>query len=155
MPATRSVRMSPEECWAMLESSINGTLVTLRRDGRPIALPVWFVVLDHKVYVRTRGKKLTRLRRDKRCAFLVEAGERWAELRAVHLECDGRVIEPSAALAGANRRRHGGKVRGLPHRRRSHADGDPDYYSQAVGGLVELEPVGKLLNWDNRRLGIS
>ena len=43
--------MSPEECWAMLESSINGTLVTLRKDGRPIALPVWFVVLDHKIYV--------------------------------------------------------------------------------------------------------
>ena len=58
----------------MLEASVNGTLVTLRKDGRPIALPVWFVVLDHKIYISTRGKKLTRVRNDKRCAFLVKPG---------------------------------------------------------------------------------
>jgi hypothetical protein len=139
----------------MLESSINGTLVTLRRDGRPIALPVWFVVLDHKIYSRTRGKKLTRLRNDERCAFLVEAGERWAELRAVHLECDGRVIEPSPTLAG----RIGAAMEKKYAAYRTDGEAMPtatrDYYSKAVGGIIELEPVGKLLNWDNRKLGVS
>ncbi len=139
----------------MLESSINGTLVTLRKDGRPIALPVWFVVLDHKIYIRTRGKKLARLRNDGRCAFLVEAGERWADLRAVHLECDGRVIEPSATLAG--RIAAAMEEKYSAHRTAGEAmpTATRDYYTKAVGGLVELEPVGKLLNWDNRRLGVS
>jgi hypothetical protein len=139
----------------MLETSINGTLVTLRKDGRPIALPVWFVVLDHKIYIRTRGKKLTRLRHDERCAFLVEAGERWAELRAVHLECDGRVIEPSAALAGRIATAMEEKYAAYRTAGEAMPTATRDYYSRAVGGLVELEPVGKLLNWDNRRLGVS
>jgi Pyridoxamine 5'-phosphate oxidase len=147
--------MSPEECWAMLESSINGTLVTLRKDGRPIALPVWFVVLDHKIYIRTRGKKLTRLRNDGRCAFLVEAGERWAELRAVHLECDGRLIEPCANLAGRIAAAMDEKYSAYRTAGEAMPTATRDYYQQAVGGTIELEPVGKLLNWDNRKLGVS
>jgi hypothetical protein len=139
----------------MLESSINGTLVTLRQDGRPIALPVWFVVLDHKIYIRTRGKKLTRLRNDERCSFLVEAGERWAELRAVHLECDGRVIEPSATLADRIAAAMEQKYAAYRSAGEAMPTATREYYREAVGGLVELEPVGKLLNWDNRRLGVS
>ncbi len=139
----------------MLESSINGTLVTLRKDGRPIALPVWFVVLDHKIYIRTRGKKLTRVRKDERCAFLVEAGQRWAELRAVHLECDGRVIEPSAVLAGRIATAMEEKYAAYRTAGEAMPAATRDYYNKAVGGIVELEPVGKLLNWDNRKLGVG
>jgi hypothetical protein len=147
--------MSPEECWAMLEASINGTLVTLRKDGRPVALPVWYVVLDQKIYVSTRGKKLTRLRNDKRCAFLVEAGERWAELRAVHLECDGRIIEPTAELAERIATAMGEKYAAYRTGREAMPAATRDHYARAVGGLVELDPVGKLLNWDNRKLGMG
>jgi Pyridoxamine 5'-phosphate oxidase len=147
--------MSPEECWAMLEASVNGTLVTLRKDGRPIALPVWFVVLDHKIYISTRGKKLTRVRNDKRCAFLVEAGERWAELRAVHVECEGRVIDPSADLTARMAAAMSGKYAAYRTASQAMPAATRQHYNQAVGGIIELEPVGKLLNWDNRRLGVS
>ena len=97
--AKPTVRMTTEECWEMLETSVNGTFTTLRANGQPISLPVWYVVLDQKIYVVTRGKKVVRVRNDQRCSFLVESGERWAELRAVHVECAGRVIEPSDELA--------------------------------------------------------
>jgi hypothetical protein len=147
--------MSPEECWAMLEASVNGTLVTLRKDGRPIALPVWFVVLDHKIYISTRGKKLTRVRNDKRCAFLVEAGERWAELRAVHVECEGRVIDPSADLTARMAAAMSDKYAAYRTASQAMPAATRQHYNQAVGGIIELEPVGKLLNWDNRRLGVS
>jgi hypothetical protein len=30
-----------------------------------------------------------------------------------------------------------------------------EYYNKAAGGIVELEPVAKLLNWDNRKLGVG
>jgi hypothetical protein len=147
--------MSPDECWAMLESSINGTLVTLRKNGRPIALPVWFVVLDQKIYITTRGKKLARIRRDNRCSFLVEAGERWAELRAVHVECDGRVIEPSAELFKRITQAMGEKYAAYRTAATAMPTATRDHYAKAAGGVIELEPVGKLLNWDNRRLGLS
>jgi hypothetical protein len=147
--------MSPEECWAMLESSVNGTFVTLRKNGRPIALPVWFVVLDHKIYISTRGRKLERIRRDKRCSFLVEAGERWAELHAVHVECDGHVIEPSAELAKRINAAMAEKYAAYRTAGSAMPSATRDHYAKASGGIIELEPVGKLLNWDNRRLGVS
>jgi hypothetical protein len=48
-------------------------------------------VLDRTVYVAapSRTKKLARLRHDPRASFLVESGERWVDLQAVHLT--GRV----------------------------------------------------------------
>lgn len=85
--AEMGVRLSEDEAWDVIEGSHTGILTTLKADGWPVALPVWFVVLDRTVCMRTpsRAKKVGRARRDPRASFLVESGERWAELRAVHL----------------------------------------------------------------------
>src|SRR5579862_3702705 len=93
-----TVRMTESEAWEFLERAHTGIVTTLRRDGRPVALPVWFVVLDGRIYVRTRGRKVERARHDARCSLLVEDGERWAELRAVHVACRAEVIDPSPEL---------------------------------------------------------
>ena len=80
-----SIRLSEDEAWDVISASHTGILTTLRRDGSPIALPVWFAVVDRTVCMRTprRTKKVARVRRDPRASFLVESGERWAELVAV------------------------------------------------------------------------
>jgi nitroimidazol reductase NimA-like FMN-containing flavoprotein (pyridoxamine 5'-phosphate oxidase superfamily) len=83
--------MTEDEAWDMLEHAHTGILTTLRHDGRPVALPIWFVVIDRRVYVTTRGKKVVRARNDSRASFLVESGDRWAELRAVHVDCRATV----------------------------------------------------------------
>lgn len=150
----RSVRMSEAECWDLLTTSINGTLTTLRRDGAPIALPVWFVVLDRRIYISTRGKKVDRVRHDPRCSFLVEGGERWAELRAVHVECSGRIIEPDADLAARLRDAMEEKYAAYRTKQKDMPAATADAYRSAAGATIELNPV-KLLNWDNRRLGIA
>src|SRR4029077_13963716 len=82
-----SVRMTRDEAWARIESAHTGIITSLRRDGVPIALPMWCCVVDGAVHFRTlaRSKKVARLRRDPRVSFLVEGGERWAELWGVHL----------------------------------------------------------------------
>ncbi len=136
----------------MLETSVNGILTTLRADGGPVALPVWYVVLDRKIYMVTRGKKVVRIRNDQRCSFLVEAGERWADLRAVHVECVGRVIEPSTDLA--RRIEEALDVKYAPYRTARDAMPEPtrDYYRKNLNSTIELTPVGKMLNWDNRKL---
>ena len=58
--ARRSVRMTEDEAWQLLEESVNGILTTLRRDGRPVSLPIWYAVLDRRIYINTRGKKVDR-----------------------------------------------------------------------------------------------
>ncbi len=147
-----TVRMSPEECWEMLENSVNGVFTTLRANGQPISLPVWYVVLDQRIYMVTRGKKVVRVRNDQRCSFLVESGERWAELRAVHVECVGRVVEPSEELA--QRIAEALDEKYAPYRTAS--DVMPkqtrDYYQKNLNATIELTPVGKMLNWDNSKL---
>jgi hypothetical protein len=153
--ARRSVRMTDDEAWQLLEQSVNGILTTLRRDGRPVALPIWYVVLDRRVYIGTRGKKVVRARNDPRCSFLVEAGERWADLRAVHIDGLVTVIEPDPALA-----EHIGAAMAAKYAAyRSAATAMPtasrEHYAQAAGAMLELIPQGKLLTWDNRHLGRS
>lgn len=85
-PARRGVRLSVEEAWEVVERAHTGILGTLRRDGVPIMLPIWFVAVDRSIYIRTGddSRKARRLRLDPRASFLVESGEHWAELRAVH-----------------------------------------------------------------------
>ena len=81
------IRLSRDEAWDVLQRTHTGILTTLRVDGSPITLPVWFVPLDHTICFSTPHgtKKISRLRRDPRASFLVESGLYWVELKAVHL----------------------------------------------------------------------
>ena len=51
------VSLSEDEAWAFIESSMTGIVTTMRGDGFPLALPVWFVALDHMIYFRTPGRQ--------------------------------------------------------------------------------------------------
>jgi Pyridoxamine 5'-phosphate oxidase len=42
-----------DEAWEAVGAAHTGILTTLRRDGGPIALPVWFVVDDRTVAMMT------------------------------------------------------------------------------------------------------
>jgi hypothetical protein len=150
-----TVRMSEAEAWDLLSRSINGILTTLRSDGRPVALPVWFVVLDGKIYVQTRGKKVVRARNDRRASFLVEAGERWAELHAVHVDCHAEVIQPDAKLSHRISDAMDAKYAAYRTARKDMPTATREHYSSAVGATIELTPQGKLLTWDNRKLGLG
>ena len=65
------IRLTEDEAWAEIAAAHTGILTTLRRDGMPIALPVWFVAEDRTVAMRTPGatKKIARIRQ--RSASLV------------------------------------------------------------------------------------
>ena len=60
------VRLTDDEAWAELAAAHTGILTTLRRDGRPVPLPVWFTVLDRRIYVRTPAgtRKVQHVRHD-------------------------------------------------------------------------------------------
>ena len=98
-----SPRMTDEEIWAYVVDAPTGILTTLRRDGVPIALPLWFACLDRTIYFQTRGKKLQRMAHDPRASFLVESGFRWVDLKAVHFTGRADAIDASPDLADAFR----------------------------------------------------
>ena len=98
------VRLSEDEAWAELDTAHTGILTTLRRDGRPVSLPVWFATVERHIYVRTPAKtrKVEHVRHDPRATFLVERGEQWIELCAVMVYADVDLLEPGDEYEAAS-----------------------------------------------------
>jgi PPOX class probable F420-dependent enzyme len=151
----QSVRLTRDEAWAELAAAHTGILTTLRADGMPIALPVWFVAFDERVYVSAPGhtKKLARLRHDPRASFLVESGERWAELRAVHLTGQTRFVEDPALLERV-RVALDEKYGAFRTQREAMPDATREYYAVTTV-TIEIVPDERILTWDNSLLGIG
>lgn len=147
-----SVRLAPDEAWAVIESAHTGVLTTLRRDGTPIALPIWFVSFGKKIYVSgpTHTKKFARIRNDDRVSFLVESGERWAELVGVHLTgtahlvTDPELREEVMAASTAKYSAFRTSRKKMPDATRSH-------YEVELA-IIEINPDDRILSWENSRL---
>lgn len=79
------VRMTEEEIDNFLAAGYTGILATVRKDGSPAMVPLWYVIADGSVFVRTlaASAKAKHVKADPRVSFLVESGVAWAELRAV------------------------------------------------------------------------
>lgn len=145
------IRLTLEEAWEVLERAHTGILTTLRADGSPVTLPTWFVALDHTVCFATpsRTKKVSRIRRDPRGSFLVESGERWAELRGVHLS--GRI--EAVADDGGRARIDAALDRKYATFRTPRTDMPPDTAEHyAARSFFCLVPGPRVLTWDNSRL---
>ncbi len=148
----KSVRMSDDDAWAVLDRAHTGILTSLRRDGMPIATPVWFVALGRRVYVagQLHTKKYQRIARDPRVSFLVESGERWAELVGVHLTGRAVQVEPGPRFDEVMAALH---EKYAPYRgvRAEMPDATREYYErQAI--TIEIVPDDRILTWDNSRL---
>ncbi len=145
------VRLTPEEQWAALEAAHTGIFTSLRRDGAPVALPIWFAVVDRRIYFRTpaKTKKVARIRNDDRCSFLVESGLAWKELKAVHLGGRAVLVEPGAeteraqAAMDAKYRAHRSEPKTLPAATREH-------YTGFV--WIRFDPEGEPITWDNAKI---
>jgi len=149
---TRGIRLSVDESWGTLSRAHTGMLTTLRRDGMPISLPVWFVAIDRRIYVSGPAdtKKFSRIANDPRVSFLVESGESWAELRGVHLTGtavivdDGELLERVAALLEDKYSRFRTPREAMPDVTRARYE--------TVTTTVEITPDDRILSWDNSRL---
>jgi general stress protein 26 len=145
-----SIRLTEHEAWEVLEHSHTGILTTLKADGWPVTLPVWFVVVDRTIGMMapSRTKKVSRIRRDPRASFLVESGERWAELRAVHLSgsvevVHGPVRDRIDALLDQ-------KYATFRTARSAMPSATQDHYANRT--FLQFVPGPRILTWDNRRI---
>ncbi len=147
-------RLTADEAWEVIAASHTGILTTLRRDGTPVTLPVWFVVDAHTVAVMTPSstKKIARIRRDPRASFLVESGERWQDLRAVHLTGRVEVVDDPVATA---RLREAVNTKYADFRPAGAAlpTKTQDYYANET--FLRFTPEGRMLTWDNSQIPLS
>jgi PPOX class probable F420-dependent enzyme len=146
------IRMTDDELTSYVAAGRTLTLVTNGPDGIPDPVPMWYVVDDGVVLMRTyaRSQKVVNLRRDDRCAALVEDGERYAELRGVQwtgrvrlFDDVERILDVVAGLAI--------KYEGLAE---DHRDGARHAARAVAGKWVGLELVPeKVTSWDHSKLG--
>ena len=149
------VRLTADEAWEVLADAHTGIFTTLRRDGMPIALPVWFVAVREKIYLSgpARTKKVLRIRNDPRCSFLVESGDRWSELTGVQVNGTAGIVsdaELEEEIGGALDQ----KYRAFRTERSDMPDDTRRHYSVETA-LIEITPDSRILSWDNARLNLG
>jgi nitroimidazol reductase NimA-like FMN-containing flavoprotein (pyridoxamine 5'-phosphate oxidase superfamily) len=150
------VRLSDDECWTALRLAHTGTVTTLRRDGWPISLPVWFTVIEEAVYFRTpaRSKKVARIRRDERACFQVESGLAWRELAAVVMPARASLVEPDSQLAQRAEASLNEKYAEFTTQPSSMSEATREHYAGTFA-VVRLDPSARFVSWDNAKLQIA
>ncbi|MFL5843500.1 MAG: pyridoxamine 5'-phosphate oxidase family protein [Solirubrobacteraceae bacterium] len=145
------VRLDQDETWAFLAASHTGMLSTIRADGAPSVIPMWFVTIERAVYIRTLAgsPKAANVRRDPRVCFLVESGKAWAELKAVVLHGEAAITEDPDICAQVDAL-FDAKYAGFRT-----PDAVPDatkrHYA-APRAHIRIVERGRPLTWDNARL---
>ncbi len=146
------VSLEEDELWSFLDGTHTGILTTLRADGWPVALPVWFVTFDRRVYVQTpaRTRKVAHIRRDPRVCFTAEAGVMWGELRAAVLTGRADIVgageERDAVMRLVSEKYKGfGMAAGeVPLATARHYDTE--------AAVIRIVPDLHRVTWDNRKL---
>ena len=101
MPNQRAaIKMSSEEVDAFLREERTTTMCSMHPDGSIHAVAMWYAFLDGKIAVETKAKsqKIQNLKRDPRLTFMVEAGDKYEELRGVELAGQACIIEDPDAI---------------------------------------------------------
>ena len=152
--AKPTVRMSEDEIWQFVQEGHTGIFTTLRSDGMPIALPIWYVCLEDLIFIGTRGKKLKRILNDRRASFLVEEGQHWSKLRAVHMTGHAEIVDLDDTLSARYRTELDRKYSKYRTTTSAMPKETREAYTKAVSGVVRFRPDERILNWDNRKLGL-
>jgi Pyridoxamine 5'-phosphate oxidase len=156
--------MSAAEVATFLAEERTVTCATTGRDGWPHLMPLWYVLRGHSAgepgpriwsWTYAKSQKVRNIERDARATLQVEAGEEYAELRGVMLECEALVHRDVAEVVrlGAEIMTRNAVPRGetppseLPPQAR-------DAVAAQAGKRVGLEFVElRRVTWDHRKLG--
>src|SRR6266581_5235653 len=144
------IRMSDEEIHSFLEEERTLLVATIERDGTPHLVAMWYVIINDEIVFWTYAKsqKIANLRRDPRLTCLVEAGERYDELRGVQVK--GRAIisddrETVQRIGEVIVERYYGPLDDNTRRMMAEVQG-------AKRVVVFVKPV-EIATWDHRKLG--
>ena len=143
------IRMSDEEIRAFLEEQRSLQVATIDHDGWPHVVAMWYTLIDGEVVFWTyaRSQKAVNLQRDDRLTCLVEAGERYDELRGVQIK--GRAVmsddrETVQRAGEAILERYTGPL---------NENTRPMVVAQAAKRVVIFVKPVEIVSWDHRKLG--
>jgi PPOX class probable F420-dependent enzyme len=144
------IRMSDEEIRVFLEEQRILQVATIDHDGWPHLIAMWYVLINDQVafWTYAKSQKIVNLRRDDRLTCLVEAGERYDELRGVQIK--GRAIisddrETVLRIGEVIVERYYGPLDDNTRRMMAEVQG-------AKRVVVFVKPV-EIATWDHRKLG--
>lgn len=94
------IKMTDEEVGEFLGGRHSMSMATIGPDGRIHLVAMWYGFLEGAVAVETKAKsqKVQNLRRDPRITVMVEAGDRYEELKGVELVGAAELVEEPARM---------------------------------------------------------
>ncbi len=93
------VAMSQGEVWRFLESQRRVFLAFAMADGFPHVTPIWFVVLNKRLYMRAQNYKVkVRLAETGKACVSIDEGDRYPELRGVVVWGASRLVTERALV---------------------------------------------------------
>ena len=148
------ITMSEDEVAEFVAQRRVVVLATVRADGRPHLVPMWFVPEGKGIEVWSYGRsqKTVNLRRDPRATLLLETGTDYGELRGVSLECDVELLEDPADIERL------GLALAVRYGQLSETDAQDPGVREVMRGRA-AKRVGlrftptRTITWDHRKLG--
>ncbi len=143
------IRMSDEEIHSFLEEERTLQVATIDRDGTPHLVAMWYVLINDEIVFWTYAKsqKIANLRRDPRLTCLVEAGERYDELRGVQVKGRAEISDDRDTVQRIGEtlwERYNGPLN--DNARQMVA-------AQATKRVIVFVKPQQVVSWDHRKLG--
>ncbi len=150
------VSMSAAELRAFFEPARTGVLSSVGSDGYPHSVAMWFSALldegagELHMWAYRASQKVVNLRRDPRCAFMVEEGMAYNELRGILVRGDARIVEDEEAVFEIGRRLYERYT--LPATGMSVEVAEGELRRQAGKRKGIVLPMERVASWDHSKL---
>lgn len=143
------IRMTDTETRAFLDEQRTLQVATINRDGTPHLVAMWYVLINDEVafWTYAKSQKAVNLRRDPRLTCLVEAGERYDQLRGVQIKGQGVLSDDRAIIQQVGE--------AIWSRYNGPLNDDMRQLVSVMGAkrvIVFVKPE-EIASWDHRKLG--
>ena len=142
------IRMNDEEMHKFLEEQRIVQIATNDHDGWPHLVAMWYVLINDQLVFWTYAKsqKTANLRRDARLTCLVEAGERYEELRGVQIKGQASIKDDRETVQRIGEtifERYTGPLNDLTRQMVA---------AQAAKRVIVFVEPKEVVSWDHRKL---
>ena len=149
MQRRKTIALTPDEQRRYLTESHTIILTSTDRHGYPHPVAMWYVADPDGTVVMTtfaKSQKAVNLRRDPRCALLVESGRTYPELKGLLIRGRATVVEETDRVLDLLGRVHEKYNRGQA------AEVREALLAQARKRVIIRVPRERVASWDHRKL---
>lgn len=145
------VAIPDDEVWQFVDSREKLYVAFPMKNGYPHVTPIWFCVLDKKLYLRTQDYKVKiRLARAGKACCTLDDGSRYIDLRGVVIWGNSRVVTEDELIGRIE------KIMGMKYRDQQwKASEMPAQWvrdrKEEKRAYIEITPT-KMSSWDNGRI---